>query len=200
MAEHQAIIGLWRLGWSFRRIAAEVGVDRETVSRHVRSVATGPADANAAISITGLPGGAGNESPGAADGDAAHATTYSAAADRASADSNAAISIIGSGRRSGCEPLRAVILAKARTRADGPAHLAGPEGRARLRRRLSVGAAVRPAIAAGPPAALPADGVCPGDEAQVDFGTGALIVIPDGSALPSAPSRGGAGHTSCAWC
>jgi len=30
MAEHHAIIGLARLNWSYRRIAAELGVDRES--------------------------------------------------------------------------------------------------------------------------------------------------------------------------
>src|SRR5690242_15977334 len=68
MAEHQAILGLARLKWSYRRIAAELGVDRETVSRHVRAAAaavppattaTGagpPTDANATIPITGSTG------------------------------------------------------------------------------------------------------------------------------------------------
>jgi hypothetical protein len=65
MAEHHAIIGLARLNWSYRRIAAELGVDRETVSRHVRTAviepagagppdsAGGEASANATIPITG---------------------------------------------------------------------------------------------------------------------------------------------------
>lgn len=62
MAEHQAILGLVRLNWSYRRIAAELGIDRETVSRHVKAAAeaearsstgTGPPEANATISITG---------------------------------------------------------------------------------------------------------------------------------------------------
>lgn len=55
MAEAQSIIALARMGWSYRRIAAEVGVDRGTVSRHVRA-ALGDldgADPNAATSITG---------------------------------------------------------------------------------------------------------------------------------------------------
>ena len=61
MAEHQAIIGLARRQWSYRRIATELGVDRETVSRHVRAALRGPpdsvsADSNAAISITGSAG------------------------------------------------------------------------------------------------------------------------------------------------
>jgi len=45
MAEHQAIIGLVGQGWSYRRIAAELGIDRETVSRHVKSGAEGEASA-----------------------------------------------------------------------------------------------------------------------------------------------------------
>jgi transposase len=65
MEQHQTIIGLWRQGWSYRRIAAELGIDRDTVSRHVkaagRPVAPAEADAgrpgeraaNAAISIAG---------------------------------------------------------------------------------------------------------------------------------------------------
>lgn len=65
MAEHQAILGLARLNWSYRRFAAELGVDRETVSRHVRAEGEAsatsvrqppgadPPDSNAAIVITG---------------------------------------------------------------------------------------------------------------------------------------------------
>jgi hypothetical protein len=36
MALQQTIVALWRRGWSFRRIADELGVHRETVSRYVR--------------------------------------------------------------------------------------------------------------------------------------------------------------------
>jgi IS30 family transposase len=58
MAEHQAILGLVRLKWSYRRIAKELGVHRQTVSRHVRAGLHDPpgaasADSNAAISIAG---------------------------------------------------------------------------------------------------------------------------------------------------
>ena len=35
MAKVQAIVGLWRQGWSFRRIARELGIHRDTVSRYV---------------------------------------------------------------------------------------------------------------------------------------------------------------------
>jgi transposase len=64
MAEHQAILGLARLNWSYRRIAAELGVDRETVARHVKAASLDVSDdptvpeppeagSNAAIVITG---------------------------------------------------------------------------------------------------------------------------------------------------
>jgi transposase len=73
MAQHQAIIGLWQRGWSHRRIAAELDIDRETVSRHVKAAIraaaavvsgreTGPPGedpANATISITGSTGSLG---------------------------------------------------------------------------------------------------------------------------------------------
>ena len=36
MAKIHAIVGLLEQGWSYRRIARELGVDRETVSRYAR--------------------------------------------------------------------------------------------------------------------------------------------------------------------
>lgn len=58
MALHQSILALARLGWSYRRIAAELAVDRDTVSRHMKAAGDGAGDgqppgANAAIVITG---------------------------------------------------------------------------------------------------------------------------------------------------
>ena len=50
---HNAALGLARQGWSFRRIGAELGIDRGTVARHVRAPAAQVAAANAAISIAG---------------------------------------------------------------------------------------------------------------------------------------------------
>lgn len=42
MAEQQAIIALAQRGWSYRRIARELGVHRETVARYVNAAAAGP--------------------------------------------------------------------------------------------------------------------------------------------------------------
>jgi transposase len=41
MAQVQAIIELHRRGWSQRRIAQELGIDRETVARYVRPCSAG---------------------------------------------------------------------------------------------------------------------------------------------------------------
>jgi transposase len=222
MAEHQAILGLARLRWSYRRIAAELGVDRQTVSRHVRSAAEGealsalgdppgigPADSNAAISIAGstafatggsavaepaislLPAGA---MAGCEDSKATISITGSPASE---AGSNAAISIAGSagstpstgsvqasspqvGRRSRCEPWRAVIIASLeqgltaqRIWQDLKSEHGFVDGYQTVQRF------VRHLKAATP---LPFRRMeCePGEEAQIDFGKGAPVVSADG--------------------
>jgi transposase len=159
MAEHNAILGLARLGWSFRRIAAEVGVDRETVARHVKAARGNPPASNAAISITGSDPAAGTGPP----------------------DPNAAIPIPGAaGQRSRCAPVRAGIQAqlergltaqriwqdlKAEHGFDG-SYQSVQRFVKRLRattplpfRRMESG---------------------PGEQAQIDFGRGAPIITPDG--------------------
>jgi len=167
MAEHQAIIGLARLNWSYRRIAAELGVDRETVSRHVRTAVieppgAGPPDSNAAIVIAG------------SEVEAKPSTT-------SVVEANATIPITGSpGRQSQCEPWRAIIIQglerglTARRiwqdlRADH-----GFEGDyqsvQRFARRLNHCS----------PLPFRRMECGPGEEAQVDFGKGAPIVTPDG--------------------
>jgi len=46
MAEQQAILVLVRRGWSRRRIARELGMHRETVSRYVKLASAEPAPAH----------------------------------------------------------------------------------------------------------------------------------------------------------
>jgi len=160
MAEHQAIIGLARLNWSYRRIAAELGVDRETVSRHVKSALSeppgaGPPDANAAISITGSPA--------------------------SEAGANATISIAGSGgRRSCCEPWRQIIVAGLEQGLTAQriwqdlktAHGFGDSYQSvqRFVRHLKTSTPL-------PFRRMECEA---GEEAQVDFGRGAPVVTPDG--------------------
>ena len=53
MAVSNAVIVLWRRGYSFRKIARELGIHRETVSRHVRIEQAGskPAEVIAGNSV-----------------------------------------------------------------------------------------------------------------------------------------------------
>jgi transposase len=109
MAQHQAIIGLWQQGWSHRRIAAELDIDRETVSRHIKAAVraaaavvsgleTGPpgeGPANATISITGSTGPATGGSTGPLDGQS-NSTGVEPGAPPSVGEPNAAISIAGS--------------------------------------------------------------------------------------------------------
>ena len=194
MAEHQAIIGLARLGWSQRRIAAELGVDRQTVCRHVKATldnppGAGPPDSNATISIAGSDSAdsvAGEPaSDGGGGGSAANAAISitgsmgSAGSDPASA--NATIPITGSaGRRSRCEPWRAVIVAgleqglTAQRIWQDLRSEHGFEGSYQSVQRF-----VRN-LAGSTPLPFRRMECQPGEEAQVDFGRGAPIVMPGG--------------------
>jgi len=175
MAEHQAIIGLARLNWSYRRIAAELGVDRETVSRHVNAArgdpsGTGPPlqlcseqpDSNAAISIAG-----------SAESEAEANATISIAG-------GAGLALASAGRRSSCEPWRAVIIQKLEQGLTAQRiwqDLKIEHGFAdsyqsvqRFVRRLN----------ASTPLPFRRMECQPGEEAQVDFGKGAPVIGTDG--------------------
>jgi transposase len=152
MALIEAIVSLKARGWSNRRIARELGVDRDTVSRQLRSNA-----AKALIGSTAAP----------AEANAAKALTGSAEAD-------------SSATGSACEPFRDLILAKL------------DEGLTAQRiwqdlvsdhhftnKYHSVCRFVR---GLGEASALPFRRMecAAGEEAQVDFGTGAPILTADG--------------------
>jgi transposase len=126
MAISETIITLWRRGWSGRRIAAELGVDRDTVSRHLRRPTDQP---NAAIAPSGsatiadesnaaiAPTGSGDDATGS---NAAIAPSgFSESSDGRAlmefgVESPATVSSPAvssrTGRRSLCEPYRAVIV------------------------------------------------------------------------------------------
>jgi transposase len=161
MAEHQSILGLARLNWSYRRIAAELGIDRETVSRHIKSAVieppgAGPPGSNAANVIAGS---------------------------EVKTEANATIPMTGySGRHSQCEAWRPIILqgleqglTAKRIWQDLVADhgFAGPYQPVqrfvqRLNRAGTNGLPYRRMECAA------------GAEAQIDFGKGAPIVTPDG--------------------
>jgi transposase len=166
MAQQNTILALAQRGWSYRRIALELGVHRDTVSLHVRRAAAAalgpgpPAEAKPAISITG-------------SGDSA----------ATAAVSNPAISITGSsGRRSRCEPLRAVILAKLeqglsaqRIWQDLAAEHEFADSYQSVQRFVRT-------LGSATPLPFRRMECAPGEEAQIDFGRGApLITLADPS-------------------
>ncbi|MCC7292343.1 MAG: IS21 family transposase [Phycisphaerales bacterium] len=204
MATVHSILSLKGLGWSDRRIARELGVNRETVGRYVRW-----AEAQAAAGDGDPPG---VDSPFASDnllaGSAAgfkepiEAFADSAAAleaqnqpnppagsarvlDRsAGAGSRPDLPVGSSGPPSRCEALREIILAgldrglsaqriwqDLRSEHD---FTGAYDSVKRFCRRL----------AHGRPLPFRRMEYAAGEEAQVDFGVGAPIVIPDGTALP----------------
>ena len=164
MATSTSIIELYERGWSKRRIARELDLNRETVSRHI--LVHTAADSKPAIPPTG------------ADGyDGAKPANVPAGAD-AAGDSKPAIPPAGiSGRPSLCRPYHEVVLQGIETgltaqrifqdlRIDH--HFTGAyDSVKRYVRRLTVGNAE----------CVERMECLPGEEAQVDFGLGAPVMI-----------------------
>jgi hypothetical protein len=168
MALIETIITLRRRGWSRRRIARELGVDRETVTRHLRGAAEA---SNATIAPSG------SESVEAES----NATNAPPGSSGPEGGADAASAPLGdAGRSSECEPFRAVIVAAWERDLSAQRiyqDLVGEHGFVgsyysvrRFVRRL------------GRRAELPVRRMeCEaGDEVQVDFGRGAPIIMPDG--------------------
>jgi transposase len=154
MATVQSILVLHDRGWSGRRIAAELDVDRETVSRYVKlRQPVPPVEVSKPANAPIEPAGTAAQSNLAGD---------------------------GSGRHSSCLPWRSIIEAKQAQRLSAKRihqDLVNEHGAVvsydsvrRFLRRLGW---VRP---------LPFRRIerAPGEEAQIDFGTGAPVVGPDG--------------------
>jgi transposase len=171
----QAISALSRGGWSQRRIARELGVDRETVARY-RRLARQAEESKPAIPPAGS--GVGSE-PNPAIVPAGPASV-SVSASSSTAPANPAISPTGSksGRVSQCEPFQALIqagldrgLSAQRIYQDLVSEqqfAGGYDSVKRFVRQLE------------PAQPLPFRRMesLPGQEAQVDFGQGAWVVEP----------------------
>ncbi len=193
MAIVQSIQHLHAAGWSRRRIARKLAIDRGTVARYLRPPRPDP---NAAIPPTGSAGSnAAAFSPLPAPG--AVQAAGSEFADSASAP-NAAISPAGSegenratpsaaagrasprGRPGQCEPYRALIQAKLDQQLSAQriwqdlvteqGFAGGYDSVKRFVRRLG----------AGMPLPFRRMECGPGEEGQVDFGTGAPVLTPEG--------------------
>ncbi len=203
MAKIQAIEQLQALKWSQRKIARELGIDRGAVARHLRELENDP---KAAIPPTGSadPKAATfPPSPGALSIQADQAGCTASEADSKAAippagsasvaDANSAgqtpwettspegnAKVSPAGRRSQCETYREVILAKLDQQLSAQRiwqDLVADQGF--TGKYDSVKRFVRRLIQRRP---LPFRRMetPPGEEAQVDFGTGAWVVAPDG--------------------
>jgi transposase len=160
MAISESIRTLHRRGWSQRRIADELGINRETVARHLRQAEPSSKPANAP---TGSEAGQGAPKP-------ANATPVSTPDPQPR----------GSGRASGCEPWRKLIRAKCdlglsaqRIYQDLVADHGFDGSYYSVRRfvhRLEESHDL-------PFRRIESE---PGDEAQIDFGTGAPVIGLDG--------------------
>lgn len=178
MAVQHTIITLAQQGWSKRRIARQLGLDRDTVARYVRAAAA--------------------ETTRSLDG----------AVEAAAAPSNAAISITGSqeavapsdgvatplpgptvGRHSQCEPYRAVILemlerglSAQRVWQDLCSDHGFADGYQSVQRFVRVLRRTQ---------RLPLRRMeCgPGEQAQVDFGTGTWLLVPADPRQPAGKPR-----------
>jgi hypothetical protein len=148
MAVVHAILTLAGLGWSRRRIAQVLGVDRETVARYVHSP---PADAKPAT----------------------HPIPRSAAAGTPCEDKS-------SGPESLCEPFRAVIEAKIQQGLTGQRIYQDlVEGHGFAASYCSVRRFLH-RLDQSRPLPFRRLEVLPGEQGQVDFGTGAPILRADG--------------------
>jgi transposase len=167
MAMVHAILTLARLGWSLRRIAKELEVDRETVARYVHSPPAEPASpcepSEAKPATNPIPGSepAHNPIPGSA-------VTQPPDPDHSP------------GPESLCEPFRAVLEAKVQQGLTGQRIYQDlVEGHGFTASYSSVRRFLQ-RLGQGQPLPFRRLEVLPGEQAQVDFGTGALILRPDG--------------------
>jgi transposase len=165
MAMIETIVSLHQRGWSNRRIARELGVDRDAVSRHVRRFRAG---AKAAKVITGSEADVtGSKAAKVITGSEAGQTAIGRLAEEGKS-------------RSLCEPWRAVIAAKLEAGLTAQRiyqDLVSEHGFAGHYHSVR-----RFVLRLGPPRELPFRRMecAPGEEAQVDFGSGIPLTGLDG--------------------
>ena len=168
MAVVHAILTLYRLGWSQRQIARKLGIDRETVARYVHSP---PAEANPATNpIPGL-----DSVPETIRGSkpATNPIPGSEAAEPASGGKS-------SGPESRCEPFRGIIEDKLQQGLTGQRIYQDLVTEHGFRASYSSVRRFLRRLDQGRPLPFRRLEVLPGEQAQVDFGTGAPILRPDG--------------------
>ena len=166
MAMAQSIVVLHERGWSYRRIARELGIHRETASRYVRLARAGPKPAK-------LP-------PGTGSGGDSKPAKVTAGNDAVAGSKPAKVTAGSPGQWSHCEPFRSVIVEKLelgvsaqRIYQDLVTDHDFPGSYSSVKRFVHRLRAVSP---------LPFRRMecLPGEEVQVDFGRGAPVVGPEG--------------------
>jgi transposase len=173
MATIDYILTLHQRGWSQRRIARELNIDRETVARHLRVRGPASKPANAPL----------GSNPTEPDSKPANAPIGSDAIEATSKPANAPLgseAVPERGRGSDCEPWRSIVLTKLDQGLSAQRIFQDLAGEHNFRGSyFSVRRFVRRLGQSSP---LPFRRLeCePAEEAQVDFGVGAPIIGPDG--------------------
>jgi transposase len=178
MAKIQAILELHQRGWSGRRIARELGIDRETVGRYL-GLAAGERPPGEPGSLKPAISPAGNEVSGLQPNPAI--SPLGSKRDELPAGIVAFLQRPrGVGRKSHCEPFREIILAKLGQELSSQriyqdlvadhSYAGSYDSVKRFVRRCGTNT----------PLPMRRMECAPGTEAQVDFGSGAPLVGPDG--------------------
>ncbi len=194
MAEQHSIITLWKRGWSHRRIARTLGIHRETVSRYVRLASEATVGATDQSVCDRPPGVSRPLEPDPRDapkpgkpasrvGESKPAIPITGSEDDAAewGRPKPAISMAGSsGRQSQCEPYRKVIeayleqgLTAQRIWQDLQTEHGFTDGYQSVQRFVRK-------LRARTPLPFRRMECAPGEEAQVDFGTGASVTQTNG--------------------
>ncbi len=176
MAEQHSIITLWKRGWSHRRIARTLGIHRETVSRYVRLASEQTEEAHGPPAST-------EAKPASRVGESKPTISITESEGEAIGwdRPKPAISMAGSsGRQSQCEPNRKVIeayleqgLTAQRIWQDLQTEHGFTDGYQSVQRFVRK-------LRARMPLPFRRMECVAGEEAQVDFGTGAPVTQPNG--------------------
>ena len=186
MAKIDAILALRQRKWSIRRIAMELGVSRDTVARHIRASARQPNQAGAPLGVLGDCAEANQATPEAGAQSSKQATPEGApigskqATPEGAPIGSAAPKFDPSRQASRCEAWRQIILDKLQLGLTAQRifqDLVTEHGFAA--KYSSVRRFVRH-LGHNQPLPFRRMECEPGEEVQVDFGTGIPIVQPDG--------------------
>ena len=195
MAQVQSILALHGLGWSQRRIARKLEVDRETVARYVGLAAAKPAKAptgsedrstgsEQVVESNPAKAPTGSDQVAGADGESKPAKLPTGSAECATGDEAGVIAPVVTAaavrRRSDCDPWRRVIeeqvalgLSAKRIHQDLVSEQQATVSYDSVRRFIQ-------RLGRATPLPMRRLECAAGEEVQVDFGTGAPIVLPDG--------------------